>query len=336
VGVALRLIVSLLPRPLKIGIYRLMGMKIGRDVRIGLGTLLLCKEVELMEGARIGNFCIIRARSLKMGKRAQIYNFVKIAVFSLVMKSQSAIFSFNDIAGDTNDKRSVFYLGPCSWLFSYCFVNVTREIVLRRNVGVGGGSYLFTHGLWLSKLDGFPISFGPITVEDDVWLPWGCFLMPNVIVSKKAIIGARSVVNRSIPEGVLAAGVPAKVIREKSYSDLSSDDKANILAELTEDYGRHEELPVRVDRSAEVDLHYVGTTLVLALHKLDVPKYLPPPTLNVVFSELDLNAASKFCIWSLHDYASTPYPELSKQVRNWLAYARTIGVRFYPIDEDTS
>ena len=50
----------------------------------------------------------------------------------------------------------------------------------------------------------------------NVWLPWHVFILPGVEIGDDATIGAGSVINRSIPPGVLAAGVPAKVLREAS------------------------------------------------------------------------------------------------------------------------
>lgn len=313
-----------------------MGMKIGKGVRIGVGTLLLCAQVELMDHAKIGSLCLLRAQQLRMGKRTEICNMVKLAAHSLIMRSQSVICSFTEIAGDINDSRSLLYLGPCSWILQHCYINVARPIYLGRNVGVGGGSYLFTHGLWLSKLDGFPVSYGEIHVEDDVWLPWGCFLLPNVTIGSKAIIGARSLVNRDIPAGVLAAGIPAKVIREKSYADLTPAERTDMLAELTESYGAKLGKKVRIDKLAEYDRHFLENDLLLVVHKMSQPKFFPLPSLNVVLAKLDSNAASGFCVWSLEGYASTPYAEMPQQARDWFGHARTIGVRFYPLDEDPS
>ena len=330
----LRIVVSFFPNIFKISAYRMMGMEIGKGVRIGAGTLLLCERVELMDGAKIGRFCLLRAQMLRMGKRADIGNMVKLSANTLIMKSQSTICSFNEIAGDIGDRRCTLHLGPCSWILQHCYINLARQIFLGKNVGVGGGSYLFTHGLWLSKLDGFPISYGEIRIEDDVWLPWDCFLLPNVTIGSKAVIGARSLINRSIPGGVLAAGIPAKVIREKSYADLTSEDRCNILSELTESYGIKLGRKTHIEKSPELDLHFLGDALLLAIHKMDHGKFSPLPALNVVFSELDVQKASGFCVWSLANYVSTAYAEMPRQARDWFLHARTVGVRFYPIDED--
>lgn len=48
----------------------------------------------------------------------------------------------------------------------------------------------------------------------DVWVGGGALILPGVKIGSRAVIGAGSVVTRSIPEGMFAAGNPCRVIRE--------------------------------------------------------------------------------------------------------------------------
>ena len=54
----------------------------------------------------------------------------------------------------------------------------------------------------------------PIIVEDNVWIGARVILMSGVTVGKDSCIGAGSVVTSDVPPRTLAAGVPARVIRE--------------------------------------------------------------------------------------------------------------------------
>ena len=56
-------------------------------------------------------------------------------------------------------------------------------------------------------------SKGGIIIEDDVWLGVGVIVLDGVTIGKGAVIGAGSVVNKNIPEGSIAAGIPARVIK---------------------------------------------------------------------------------------------------------------------------
>lgn len=54
----------------------------------------------------------------------------------------------------------------------------------------------------------------PVIIEDDAFIGMNCLILKGVTIGCGSVIGAGSVVTRSIPPGVIAAGNPAKVIRE--------------------------------------------------------------------------------------------------------------------------
>jgi maltose O-acetyltransferase len=59
----------------------------------------------------------------------------------------------------------------------------------------------------------------PIVVGDNVWLGGGAILCPGVTVGDDSVVGAGAVVTRDLPPGVVAAGAPARVLREIGESD---------------------------------------------------------------------------------------------------------------------
>lgn len=56
-------------------------------------------------------------------------------------------------------------------------------------------------------------SGSPVVIGDDVWIGGGAIVCPGVSIGARSVIGAGSVVTRDIPEDVLAAGNPCRVIR---------------------------------------------------------------------------------------------------------------------------
>lgn len=54
----------------------------------------------------------------------------------------------------------------------------------------------------------------PVTIGDDVWIGGNVSVLPGVTIGNNVVIGAGAVVTHDIPDNSLAAGVPAKVIKE--------------------------------------------------------------------------------------------------------------------------
>jgi maltose O-acetyltransferase len=54
----------------------------------------------------------------------------------------------------------------------------------------------------------------PIAIGDNVWLGGGAIVCPGVTIGDDTVVGAGAVVTRDLPARVVAAGVPARVLRE--------------------------------------------------------------------------------------------------------------------------
>ena len=59
----------------------------------------------------------------------------------------------------------------------------------------------------------------PITIEDGVWIGANSTVCGGVTIGEGSVIGAGSVVTSDIPKGVIAAGVPCKVLHEITEAD---------------------------------------------------------------------------------------------------------------------
>lgn len=57
----------------------------------------------------------------------------------------------------------------------------------------------------------------PIVIEDDVWIGAHTIILKGVTIGARSVIGAGSVVTRSIPADSVAAGNPCRVIKSSSF-----------------------------------------------------------------------------------------------------------------------
>ena len=63
---------GLWPSILKCLIYRMRGYRIGKGVKIGFGSIISARNVELGDHSRIGFFTILRGESLRIGRYVSI------------------------------------------------------------------------------------------------------------------------------------------------------------------------------------------------------------------------------------------------------------------------
>ena len=59
----------------------------------------------------------------------------------------------------------------------------------------------------------------PVTIGNDVWIGGNVVINPGVTIGNNVVIGSGSVVTKDIPDGVVAAGNPCRVIRKITDRD---------------------------------------------------------------------------------------------------------------------
>jgi len=69
---------------------------------------------------------------------------------------------------------------------------------------------------------------GDVFIDDGVWIGANVVVLQGVSIGKYSVIGANSVVNRSIPDHCVAGGVPAKVINPVQTVEEAMDDSSHV------------------------------------------------------------------------------------------------------------
>lgn len=101
-----------------------------------------------------------------------------------------------------------------SAVVAYC------SIIIGKNVLIGGSCKIYDtdfHSLELSDRLRHPlenISSKEIVIEDGVFLGAHCIVLKGVTIGKNSVIGAGSVVTKTVPPGEVWAGNPARFIRK--------------------------------------------------------------------------------------------------------------------------
>ena len=109
-----------------------------------------------------------------------------------------------------------------------CFLNLHTMIASQNEVTIGDHT-MFANNCFVSDAShrfddpttpvtwqGFT-SKGPTRIGSNCWFGVGCVVTTGVTIGDRCVIGANSVVTRDLPAGVIAAGAPAKVIREIDF-----------------------------------------------------------------------------------------------------------------------
>jgi acetyltransferase-like isoleucine patch superfamily enzyme len=120
-------------------------------------------------------------------------------------------------------------IGKGNFISTRKFTSEPYLIEIGDNVRIAGGTSFYTHGgIWsLRKLynDEKLDHFGKIKIGNNSYIGENCMIMPGVTIGERCIIGGGSVVTKSVPDGCMVAGNPAKFIgyTEDFYRKLKKD-----------------------------------------------------------------------------------------------------------------
>lgn len=127
----------------------------------------------------------------------------------------------------------------CHWNVDFKYPHNIRlgdEVVIGVNVSLGAHSQIeIGHRVRISKevqieTAGLDFLAGPppyehkskpIVIEDGVWIGTRSMILAGVRIGANSVIAAGSIVTRDVPPHSLAAGIPAKVIRELKRPEFS-------------------------------------------------------------------------------------------------------------------
>ena len=102
-----------------------------------------------------------------------------------------------------NDQASI---GDRAHVYSLGKVSVGTRAIVAQETYLCTGTHDFSDPVR-------PLQTSPIIIGPDVFIGARCFVLPGVSVGANSIVGACSVLTRSVPPNMLVAGNPAKIVR---------------------------------------------------------------------------------------------------------------------------
>ena len=115
-------------------------------------------------------------------------------------------------------------------LNDYVHITAAHSVAIGDNVLMASKIYISdcSHGSYVGNEDDSdpmmspiyrPLSIKPVKIEDNVWLGEFVSILPGVTIGKGTIVGANSVVSKSLPPYVIAVGSPAKPIKFYNFEN---------------------------------------------------------------------------------------------------------------------
>ncbi len=110
-------------------------------------------------------------------------------------------------------------IGDGTWIGEQCFLHAAGGITIGRNVGIGPAVRIITSRHAEEGADRpilhSRIEFAPVVIGDDADIGVGAIILPGVTIGRGVQVGAGAVVSRDLEPYVVAAGVPARVLRHR-------------------------------------------------------------------------------------------------------------------------
>ena len=105
-----------------------------------------------------------------------------------------------------------FDLGFETDIGAFSYINALHGVEIKDNVQIGSHCSIYS----VSTIDD---SHGKVVLKQNCRIGSHSTILPGISVGKNSIVGAHSLVNKDIPDNVVAFGVPAKVVRQLNNNE---------------------------------------------------------------------------------------------------------------------
>jgi acetyltransferase-like isoleucine patch superfamily enzyme len=161
-------------------------------------------------------------RSGSNRKKISKSKFLRVKLFNYMLERLAYNCPFNSLRIKFHKWRGV-RIGK-NVLIGYQVVldhSYPEYITIEDDVSLAGNNYILAHSNPYPHFKNVFKSYAaPVTIKKGAWIGIGAMILPEVIIGEYSVIAAGSVVTKSIPDKVIAGGMPAKIIKEIDLGDI--------------------------------------------------------------------------------------------------------------------
>jgi acetyltransferase-like isoleucine patch superfamily enzyme len=121
-----------------------------------------------------------------------------------------------EVALELGDGASI---GAYSALSAVQSVRIGKRVLTARHIYVSDHSHGFADPTAAVR-DQALTQIAPVEICDGAWLGEAVVVLPGVRIGRGAVIGANSVVTTDVPDGGVAVGAPARVVRVRADAEV--------------------------------------------------------------------------------------------------------------------
>ena len=228
----------------KVAALRDAGARIGEGVDLGEGSLVLAPRLVVEDGVRLGpRATIVCEEAFAAGALTQFGPDLELRCRRAFLGA--GIWGGRSVrigGGGHRDPWATLTIGDLAFVGDEAFVNVSRPVLIGREVFLTMRSLIVTHNVGHSVLEGFENRFAPVVLEDRSQVGLGAVLYAGARIGAEAIVASNSYVVGEIPAGAFAIGVPAKATGSSKHK-LSDARRLELAHRFIDDL--HELLALR-------------------------------------------------------------------------------------------
>ncbi len=222
---------TFLPSFLRVVLLRILGHKIGRNVRISILTILHAPKIEIGDNVRIGPLNIIKCGDeVEIGFNSQI-SFLVI------------------IYG-----RGPFRLGARSYVSVKTFIDTAGGVEIGDYSGTGPGTMIFSHASFLPPTEGFPRVIKKTKIGNYVWLGGMNFVSAGSVIGDHVMSLPGSVISKQVDSEVFFVSKDQQLALSKVCKRMGEGEIRLLVKEILRDFAEMEKVGFEEDG----EILYIG------------------------------------------------------------------------------